>query len=92
MITGRQEIAADNPVFSGQDSRMSLAEVLAELPALSVGERQQLIRSAMELDDDGLSEADRIVVEGRLAKHLEDPGSNLRLDEMKARLNARFQA
>ncbi|MCW1921536.1 hypothetical protein OKA05_03160 [Luteolibacter arcticus] len=65
---------------------MSLAEVLAELPAMSVAERQELIRSAVELDDIGLSPQDEELVEARLEGHREDPSSALELEEMKRRL------
>lgn len=65
---------------------MSLAEVLAELPAMSVAERQELIRSAVELDDTGLSPLEEELVEARLEAHRADPSSAVGLDEMKRRL------
>jgi putative addiction module component (TIGR02574 family) len=69
---------------------MSFTEVLAELPALSVAERQLLIRRALDLDDAELSEEDLAVVERRLADHHQRPESAVSLDEMKKRLRARF--
>ncbi len=69
---------------------MSFTEVLRELPALTVSERQLLVRRALELDDAGLSAEDEAVVERRLAEHRQNPGSAVPLDEMKARLRARF--
>jgi putative addiction module component (TIGR02574 family) len=69
---------------------MSFTEVLHELPALTVSERQLLVRRALELDDAGLSAEDEAVVERRLAEHRRNPGSAVPLDEMKARLRARF--
>jgi putative addiction module component (TIGR02574 family) len=69
---------------------MSFTEVLHELPALTVSERQLLVRRALELDDAGLSAEDEAVVERRLAEHRKNPGSAVPLDEMKARLRARF--
>ena len=69
---------------------MSFTEVLHELPALTVSERQLLVRRALELDDAGLSAEDEAVVERRLAEHRQNPGSAVPLDEMKARLRARF--
>jgi putative addiction module component (TIGR02574 family) len=69
---------------------MSFTEVLRELPALTVAERQLLIRRALELDEAGLSEEDEAVVERRLADHRQHPGSAVPLDEMKARLRSRF--
>ena len=63
--------------------------MLAELPALSVAERQAVIRRALELDDPGLSSEDELLVERRLADHRRDPKSALSLDDMKARLRGR---
>ena len=68
---------------------MSFTELLAELPALSVAERQAVIRRALELDDPGLSSEDELLVERRLADHRRDPKSALSLDDMKARLRGR---
>ena len=69
---------------------MSFTEVLAELPALTVAERQLLIRRALDLDEPSLSAEDEVLVEKRLAEHRRNPGSAVPLDEMKARLRTRF--
>jgi len=69
---------------------MSFTQVLAELPALTVAERQLLIRRALELDELALSPEDEALVEKRLAEHRRDPASAVSLDEMKARVRARF--
>jgi hypothetical protein len=70
---------------------MSLAEVLAELPTMSVAERHELIRSAVELDDTGLSPLEEKLVAARLEAHRLDPSSAVGLDEMKSRLSDRFR-
>ena len=59
---------------------------MAELPALTVAELQQLIRRALELDEPGLSPEDEAVVEQRLAEYHQNPGSAVSLEEMKLRL------
>ena len=69
---------------------MSFTEVLEELPVLTVGERQLLVRRALELDDPSLSQADEAMVEERLAAHRKNPASSVPLDEMKKRLRSRF--
>ena len=69
---------------------MSFAEVLDQLPALTVVERQLLIRRALELDEPGLSTDDEALVEERLSAHRQNPDSSVPLDEMKARLRSRF--
>ena len=71
-------------------STMSFTEVLHELPALTVSERQLLVRRALELDEPALSAEDEALVESRLAEHRRNPGSAVTLDEMKARLRGRF--
>jgi len=69
---------------------MRFNEVLDELPALSVAERQMLVQRALELDEAGLSEAEAALVEQRLAEHQKDPDSAVPLEEMKTRLRDRF--
>jgi putative addiction module component (TIGR02574 family) len=68
---------------------VSFSEVLAELPGLTVSERQLLIRKALDLDEGGLSLRDEMVVEKRLEDHHRDPASAVPLDEMKARLRSK---
>ncbi len=65
---------------------MSFAEVLQELPVLTVQQRQMVIRRALELEDPPLNEAEEAIVEGRLAGHRQNPASSVPLDEMKRRL------
>jgi len=68
---------------------VSFKEVIAELPRLTLEERQILIRRALELDDPPLSAADEALVEERLAGHHTDPSSSIPLDELKSRLLSR---
>ena len=68
---------------------MSFNEVLMELPALTVEQRQLLVRRALELDDTPLSPADEFLVESRLAALRDAPASAISLDEMKTRLRTR---
>jgi putative addiction module component (TIGR02574 family) len=78
------------PAMRGYFCAMSFAEVLAELPALTIEQRQQLIRRALELENPPLGEADEALVESRLAAHRQNPASAVPLDEMKARLRNRI--
>jgi hypothetical protein len=68
---------------------MSFAEVLQELPALTLEQRQLLVRRALELDDLPLSDADVSLAESRLAALQDAPASAVSLDEMKVRLRSR---
>jgi putative addiction module component (TIGR02574 family) len=69
---------------------MSFTELLQELPALTVAERQILIRRALELDDSPLSPHEEALIDERLAAHRRDPDSAVPLDEMKKRLRSRL--
>ena len=69
---------------------MSFSEVLAELPALSVAERQLLVRKALELDDPGISSADEALIAERLREHRLNPASAIPFEEMAQRLRSRF--
>jgi putative addiction module component (TIGR02574 family) len=70
---------------------MSFSEVLAQLPALSVAERQAVFRRALELDDPELSSEEEALIERRLADHRKNPASGVKLDEMKQRLRSHFK-
>ncbi len=67
---------------------MSFAQVLEELPALTVEQRQVLIRRALELEDSPLSTDEEVLVEARLTAQRENPASSVPLDEMKRRLRS----
>jgi hypothetical protein len=68
---------------------MSFAQVLEELPALSVKERQILILRALELEDGPLSPEEEALVETRLNAHHKDPSSSVPLNEFKKRMGRR---
>lgn len=67
---------------------MSFTEVMAELPTLSVAERQILFRRALDLDESSFSPTDEDEIERRLAAHRTDPARALSFEEMTARLRA----
>ncbi len=71
---------------------MSFNEVLAELPALTVEERQMLVRRALELDDSPLSPDDEAEIERRQAAHRLDPASALSREEIQSRIRSRLGA
>ena len=71
-------------------SGMSFSDVLAELPLLTVDQRQLLVRRAVELDDQGFAPEDEVVVDKRLADHRRDPKSVVPLNVMERRLRSRF--
>lgn len=68
---------------------MSFNEVLAELPSLTVEQRQLLMRRALELDDLPLSPADESLLMERSAEYHANPSAAIGLDEMVNRVRAR---
>jgi putative addiction module component (TIGR02574 family) len=69
---------------------MSLAEILQELPAFTVAERQLLIRRAIELDDSELSAEDEKLIASRLEDHRNDPSTAVTLETIKESIRSRF--
>ncbi len=69
---------------------MSFNELLAELPSMTVAERQVLVRRAMELDDATLPPEHIAIVEERLEEHRRNPESAISLEQMETRLRSRF--
>ena len=69
---------------------MGFSDILAELPALTMAERQLPIRRAIELDEPELSPAEETLGCQRLADPRRDPGTAVPLHEMKARVRAHF--
>lgn len=75
-------------MFHAYDSGMSLAQILDELPAFTVAERQLLVRRAIELDEPELSAEDEDLIASRLEDHHRDPSSAVSLEDMKAALSS----
>ena len=69
---------------------MSLTQILDQLPAFTVAERQLLVRRAIELDEPVLSADDEELITTRLADHRRDPASAVSLEAMKVSLRSGF--
>ena len=67
---------------------MSVAEIMREMSKLTFEQRQLLVRRALELDDQPLSDADVSLAESRLAALRDAPASAVSLKEMKSRLRS----
>lgn len=67
---------------------MSFAEVLEELPALSLAQRQELVARAIQLDDQGLTNVQEALVQERLDAHRSSPESSLPFSKMKQQLRS----
>ncbi len=75
---------------------MSKIEILAELPKLSREERREVVKKVHEIDGDDwldegeLSDAEKALLEARLAEHERDPGAAIPWSEFETRLNGRL--
>jgi hypothetical protein len=72
-----------------ENKDVKLAEVLEELSSLTIGERQTVIRRALELDETPFSAAEETLIEERLEAHRKNPDTARSLEEMKRRLKTR---
>jgi len=70
---------------------MSFTEVLEELPALTIEQRQMVIRKALEVDEPPLGARAEVIVEERLEKLRQNPQSAVSLGDMNERLRSRFK-
>ena len=70
---------------------MSFAEVLQELPALTIEQRQLLIRRAIEIDEPAMTLEEESLVDGRLAALREQPESSVTLEQARTRLRSLFR-
>ena len=52
---------------------MSLTEILAEIPKLSFAERQELVRRAIEVEDQDLTAEEKAILDERLADFRKNP-------------------
>jgi putative addiction module component (TIGR02574 family) len=78
---------------------VSFDDVIAELPKLSVAERQELRRQLARLDGDGwidaddpLTDAEKALLDARLEAYAIDPDAGSTWGEVEARLKARLKA
>ena len=70
---------------------MSLTDILAELPKLSFAERQELVRSAIALEDDDVSPEENAILDERLGDFRRDPSSGISADDLKSSVLKRIQ-
>ena len=62
---------------------MSLTEILAEIPKLSFAERQELVRRAIEVEDQDLTAEEKMILDQRLADFRQTPDSGIPADQLK---------
>jgi len=73
-------------------------EILAELPKLTKAERSEILVKLAELDDNGwldagepLNEAEKAVLDARLAAYDEDSEAGSSWEEVESRIRSRLQ-
>jgi putative addiction module component (TIGR02574 family) len=62
---------------------MSLTEILAEIPKLSFAERQELVRRAIEVEDQDLTVEERTILDQRVADFHNNPDSGTPAEQVK---------
>jgi hypothetical protein len=70
---------------------MSLTEILAVIPKLSFAERQELIRRAIEIEDDELTSDEKLILKQRLEDFRRDPNSGIRAEQLKSEVLQRLK-
>ena len=77
---------------------MSKTEILEELPKLTSEERHEIRLKLAELDDDGwlddddpLTDAEKALLDARLAAYEKDPDAGSSWDEVESRIRARLR-
>ena len=63
---------------------MSLTEILAEIPKLSFAERQELVRRAIEVEDEELTPEEKAILNERLEDFRRNPNSGMPIEELKS--------
>ena len=69
---------------------VSLNEILEAIPKLSFAERQQLVRRAIEADDD-LTPREEAVLEARLKNFRADPRDGVSAESLKSVVRERLE-
>jgi hypothetical protein len=69
---------------------MSFAQVLEELPRFTASQRQELLKNVLELDEQGLSLEELVMVDERLSAYSADPSRAIPAREMETKLRSRL--
>ena len=70
---------------------MSLTEILAEIPKLSFAERQELVRRAIEVEDEELTPEEKAILERRLQDFHNNPESGIPAEQLKGEVLQRLK-
>jgi putative addiction module component (TIGR02574 family) len=70
---------------------MSLAEILAEIPKLSFAERQELVRRAIEVEDQDLTAEEKAILDERLEDFRRNPDSGIPAEQLQNEVSQRLK-
>jgi putative addiction module component (TIGR02574 family) len=70
---------------------VSFTEILAAIPKLSFAERQELVRRAIEIEDQDLTGEEKAVLDQRLADFHQDPNSGIPAEQLKEEVLRRLK-
>ena len=70
---------------------MSLAEILATIPKLSFAERQELVRRAIEVEDEELTAEEKAILNERLEEFRRNPESGIPAEQLKSSVLQRLK-
>ena len=92
------EFPADTARQNAYGIAMSKADILAELPRLTPAERQEVRLQLARLDgeawldaNDPLTDAEKALLDARLAAYEKDPDAGSSWEEVEARIRARLK-
>jgi putative addiction module component (TIGR02574 family) len=71
---------------------MSLTEILAEIPKLSFAERQELVRRAIDLEDEEITPEEKAILDARLDDFRRNPNSGVPADQLKTEVSRRLNS
>ncbi|PYI91954.1 MAG: hypothetical protein DME97_12235 [Verrucomicrobia bacterium] len=70
---------------------MSLTKILAEIPKLSFAERQEMVRRAIEVEDQDLPAEEKTILDQRLAEFRQNPNSGIPAEQLKDQVLRRLK-
>jgi putative addiction module component (TIGR02574 family) len=70
---------------------MSLTEILAEIPKLSLAERQELVRRAIAVEDEEITAEEKAILDDRLEDFRCNPNPGTPAEQLKGKVLQRFK-
>jgi putative addiction module component (TIGR02574 family) len=70
---------------------VSFTEILAAIPKLSFAERQELVRRAIEVEDQDLTADEKAILDQRLADFRKAPSSGIPAEQLKEEVLRRLK-